>query len=165
MSSRQSAGFLVYRRSTKGSLEIFLVHPGGPFWRGKDDGAWSIPKGEIEPEEDPLAVARREFAEEVGSPVPEGDLVELGEILQSNGKRVIAWAVVGDIDESKVQSNTFEIEWPPRSGRVQSFPEIDRGAWFAVNLARRKLSRAQVALIDRLLAVVPQEEGIEQAHK
>jgi predicted NUDIX family NTP pyrophosphohydrolase len=152
--SKSSGGLVVYRRNGDGEIEVFLVHPGGPFWANKDDRAWSIPKGEYEPREDPLVAARREFEEEVGRPAPEGDLLELGEIRQPNGKRVIAWAVPGDVDENAVASNTFELEWPPRSGRMQSFPEVDRGAWFSSEVARKKLSRGQVAFIDRLLAAL-----------
>lgn len=124
---------------------------GGPFWAGKDDGAWSIPKGEYEPQEGALAAARREFQEEMGSPPPEGPVVELGEIRQPSGKRITAWAVPGEFDPARLQSNTFMLEWPPRSGRSQEYPEVDRACWFDADTARRKLVRGQVGFIDRLL--------------
>lgn len=147
-----SAGLLVYR-GTADVLEVFLVHPGGPFWARKDLGAWSIPKGEISPDEDPLPAARREFEEETGSAV-EGPTLALGEIRQAGGKRVQAWAVRGDLDASQVRSNTFEIEWPPRSGRMRAFPEVDRAAWFAIDEARRRILPSQAPLLDRLLAAL-----------
>jgi predicted NUDIX family NTP pyrophosphohydrolase len=147
---KRSAGLLVYRRSDDG-LEVLLVHPGGPFWARKDDGAWSIPKGEYEPSEDPLEVALREFEEELGAEPPDstGELT-LGELRQPSGKVVSAWAVEGDVDVSDVRSNMFEMEWPPRSGRTQEFPEVDRAGWFSPDQARRKLLRGQVGFLDRL---------------
>ena len=126
------------------------MHPGGPFWARKDEGAWSIPKGEYEPGEDPLAAARREFAEELGSPPPGGDVRDLGEVVQKGGKRVRAWAVEGDFDPATIVSNTFEIEWPPRSGRRRSFPECDRAEWFTLDAAGAKLLGAQRPFLDRL---------------
>ena len=145
-----SAGLLVYRR-TGGELEVLLVHPGGPFWAKKDDGAWSVPKGEYEPDEDPLEVALREFEEEIGAEPPDhATAVSLGELRQPSGKVVRAWAVEGDLDVSEVRSNTFEMEWPPRSGRTQEFPEVDRAGWFGLEEARRKLLRGQVGFLDRL---------------
>jgi predicted NUDIX family NTP pyrophosphohydrolase len=126
---------------------------GGPFWARKDDGAWSIPKGEYGPDEDALAVAHREFAEELGSPVPALDLLPLGE-LRASGKVLTVWAAEGDLDAGACTSNTFELEWPPRSGRIQEFPEIDRAAWFGIEEARSKLVRGQVPFLDRLLAAV-----------
>jgi predicted NUDIX family NTP pyrophosphohydrolase len=143
-----SAGILLYRRTLR-SLEVLLVHPGGPFWRNKDDGAWSIPKGEIDPGEKPEDVARREFFEELGSAAP-GPLRSLGEIRQRGGKRVHAFAAEGDVDIGTIKSNTFEIEWPPKSGRLQTFPEIDRAGWFALPVARAKILQSQSALLDRL---------------
>jgi predicted NUDIX family NTP pyrophosphohydrolase len=129
---------------------VLLVHPGGPFWAKKDAGAWSIPKGEyVDGEEDPLACARREFEEELGTPPPD-DLVPLGEVRQKSGKRVTAWAAAGDLDPTGIVSNTFTIEWPPRSGRMREFPEIDRAAWFALDEAREKINSAQAAFLDRL---------------
>ena len=130
-------------------LQVLLVHPGGPFWRSKDRGAWSIPKGEYEPGEDPEAAARREFAEELGV-APRGELQPLGEIRQAGGKRVVAFAVEGDLDADAIHSNQFEFEWPPRSGRIQTFPEVDRAAWFALPLAREKLIAGQRPLLDLL---------------
>jgi predicted NUDIX family NTP pyrophosphohydrolase len=124
---------------------------GGPLWSRKDEHAWTIPKGEYTADEDPLAAARREFAEELGSPPPDGPWLELGEVRQSGGKTVTAWAVEGEFDPETAVSNTFELEWPPRSGRLQSFPEIDRVAWFDVDTARAKLIAAQVAFLDRLV--------------
>jgi predicted NUDIX family NTP pyrophosphohydrolase len=138
----------MYRRIQ--GLELFLVHPGGPFFRNRDEGAWSIPKGEVEDGAEPLASALREFAEETGSPPPSGTPVPLGEIRQKGGKRVVAWAVEGDLDLSSVKSNTFELEWPPRSGRRQTFPEIDRAGFFPPELARRKINPAQAELVERL---------------
>jgi predicted NUDIX family NTP pyrophosphohydrolase len=143
-----SAGILLYRRNAA-LTEVFLVHPGGPFWARKDDGAWSIPKGEIEPGDEPLARARREFAEETGSAVA-GDFRALPPVRQAGGKIVHAWAVEGDADAAQVKSNRFTLEWPPRSGRLQEFPEVDRAAWFDLGTARRKLNPAQRALIDAL---------------
>jgi predicted NUDIX family NTP pyrophosphohydrolase len=147
-----SAGMLLYRRS--GSLEVLLGHMGGPFWAHKDDRAWSIPKGEYQPDEDGFAAARREFAEELGSPAPEVDYVDLGSERQRGGKTVRIWAGAADFDVRTVVSNTFELEWPPRSGRMQAFPEIDRAAWFAVETARAKLVAGQVVFVDRLIAAV-----------
>jgi predicted NUDIX family NTP pyrophosphohydrolase len=150
MAAKVSAGILLFRRAV--DLEVLLVHPGGPFWARKDDGAWSIPKGEHEPAEDPLAAARREFAEELGSPAPPGEPIELGGVTLTSGKVVTAWTIEGDFDAASAVSNTFELVWPPRSGRVQSFPEVDRAEWFSVALARRKLNPAQVPFLDRLQA-------------
>ena len=146
----RSAGILLHRGGADGR-EVLLVHPGGPFWAKRDDGAWSIPKGEYGPDEDPRLAARREFEEELGAALPgDAELRELGEVRQKNGKLVVAWAVEGDLDATAARSNTFELEWPPRSGRRQEFPEIDRAEWFAVARAREKLLPAQVALLDRL---------------
>jgi predicted NUDIX family NTP pyrophosphohydrolase len=128
-----------------------LVHMGGPFWQKKDDGAWSIPKGEHGPDEEPLAVARQEFREEIGRDAPAGEPLELGEVTQSGGKRVWAWAIEGDMDVSAIESNTFELEWPPRSGRIQLFPEVDRAGWFDLETAQRKLVKGQVPLLARLV--------------
>lgn len=154
---RRSAGLLLYRRVADG-VEVLAVHPGGPFWATRGDGAWSIPKGEYEPDEEPLAVARREFEEELGQPVPDGEPVALGDVRQKAGKVVSAWAVeVVDpaaVDVDAVVSNTFEMEWPPRSGRTQSFPEVDRVEWIDVATARRKLVAAQVEFVDRLVELL-----------
>ncbi|MGY1726801.1 NUDIX domain-containing protein [Geodermatophilus sp. SYSU D01062] len=145
---RRSAGVLLYRRTS--SVEVLLGHMGGPFWARKDEGAWSFPKGEYADGEDPLAVAHREFEEELGSPVPAASLVPLGE-LRTSGKVLTVWAGEGDLDADAAVSNTFTIEWPPRSGRLQEFPEIDRAAWFGVDEARSKLVKGQVPYLDRLL--------------
>jgi predicted NUDIX family NTP pyrophosphohydrolase len=129
---------------------VLLVHPGGPFWARRDAGAWSIPKGEYQEGEDPRACALREFEEETGTTLPPGELVELGSVRQKGGKTVSAWAAEGDLDAGAVRSNTFTMEWPPRSGRMAEFPEIDRAAWFDVETAREKLVPAQAAFLDRL---------------
>ena len=148
--AKRSAGILLYRgRGTK--LELLLVHPGGPFWAKKDQGAWSIPKGEYEPGEDSLAVARREFEEELGSPPPLGEFLELGELVQPSRKVITAFTCQGDFDPAKLTSNHFEMEWPPKSGRKQSFPEVDRAAWFMPAEAREKIQPGQAPFIDRLL--------------
>jgi predicted NUDIX family NTP pyrophosphohydrolase len=146
---RTSAGILLYRLRPAGP-EVLLGHMGGPFWAKKDDGGWSIPKGEHGPDEDPLAVARREFEEELGSSVPTQELVPLGALRVTSGKVLTVWAAEGDLDAAAAQSNTFTVEWPPRSGRVQEFPEIDRAAWFGLDEARSKLVKGQVPFLDRL---------------
>jgi len=148
--AKRSAGILLYRgRGTK--LELLLVHPGGPFWAKKDQRAWSIPKGEYELGEDSLAVARREFEEELGSPPPEGSFIELGELVQPSRKVITAFAGQGDFDPAKLTSNHFKMEWPPESGRKQSFPEVDRAAWFMTAEAREKIQPGQAPFIDCLL--------------
>jgi len=152
--SKKSAGLLVYRKSLNSVPEVLLVHPGGPFWRNKDEGAWSIPKGEFEDEEEPLAAAQREFAEELGSSPPQNDYLSLGSIKQKNGKTVHAWAVKGAFDTAHVKSCTFTCEWPPRSGRVQEFPEIDRAEWFVPEVAKEKILAAQSPFIDRLVELL-----------
>jgi predicted NUDIX family NTP pyrophosphohydrolase len=146
----RSAGLLLYR--CRGDvLEVLLGHMGGPYWQRKDSAAWSIPKGEYEADEDPLLAARREFAEEFGLPAPDGvDYEPLGEVLQRGGKVVTAWAVHADVDVTTIVSNTFEMEWPPGSGRRQSFPEIDRAGWFRIPVARLKIVQGQLPLLDRL---------------
>jgi predicted NUDIX family NTP pyrophosphohydrolase len=144
-----SAGLVLFRR--REALEVLLVHPGGPFWAKKDDGAWSIPKGEVEDGEDPRARALIEFAEETGTALdPSTELAELGSVKQKGGKIVIAFAAEGDLDADAITSNTFEMEWPPRSGRRQAFPEVDRAAWFGLEEARVKMNAAQAELLDRL---------------
>jgi predicted NUDIX family NTP pyrophosphohydrolase len=147
---RRSAGIVLYRAGAAG-LEVLLVHPGGPFWAKKDLGAWSIPKGEYEPGEDPQACALREFEEETGTRLSAPELVDLGAVVQKAGKEVTAWAARGDLDAAAVRSNSFTMEWPPRSGRQQEFPEIDRAEWFTLEAARGKLVSAQVELLDRLV--------------
>jgi predicted NUDIX family NTP pyrophosphohydrolase len=141
-------------RERDGALEVLLGHMGGPFWARKDEGAWSIPKGELLDGEDPLAGARREFAEELGHPPPEGEILSLGEIRQKAGKRVIAFAVRGDFDPADLVPGTFEMQWPPRSGRTQSFPELDRVAWFDLAAAKAKVVKGQISLLHRLAEVV-----------
>jgi predicted NUDIX family NTP pyrophosphohydrolase len=148
--SALSAGLLVYRLTDERVLEVLIVHPGGPFWARRDEGAWSLPKGEVEPGGEPAATADREFAEELGTAPPPGPRLDLGEVTQRGGKRVRAWAVAGDLDVSVVHSNSFDIEWPRGSGRIRSFPEVDRAAWFTAAVARRKLVEAQAAFVDRL---------------
>jgi predicted NUDIX family NTP pyrophosphohydrolase len=145
----RSAG-IVLHRGRGDELEVLLVHPGGPVWARRDAGVWSIPKGEHANDEDPLAAARREFAEELGTPAPDGEALELGEIRQKSGKRVQAWALAGDLEAERIHSNTFSMQWPPRSGRLQEFPEVDRAQWFGLDEAREKLNPAQVELLDRL---------------
>ncbi len=146
---KSSAGILVFRRSN-GQPEVLLGHMGGPFWSRKDAAAWSIPKGEYEPDEEPLAAARREFTEELGLPPPDGTLVDLGAARQPSGKVVTVWAVEGDLDPADVVPGTFTMEWPRGSGRIQEFPEIDRAGWFGLELARDKLVAGQRVFLDRL---------------
>jgi predicted NUDIX family NTP pyrophosphohydrolase len=150
---RKSAGLLLFR-GAGAELEVLLVHPGGPFWATRDLGAWSIPKGECEDGEDPRATARREFAEELGNPAPDGEAIELGEVRQKAGKTVLAWGIAGDLDPEQITSNTFTMEWPPRSGRSQEFPEVDRAGWFGLGEARERINPAQVALLERLREAV-----------
>ena len=148
---RTSAGILLYRRAGDGTVEVLIGHMGGPFWAKKDAGGWSIPKGEYAPGEDPFAAAQREFLEELGSPVPAVDFVPLGEVRQSGSKTLTVWAAQGDFDVTTAVSNTFSLEWPPRSGRQQEFPEIDRAAWVRLDAARDLVVKGQVPLLDRLL--------------
>ena len=152
MAKKLSAAILLYR-FRDGRLEVFLVHPGGPFWAKKDDGAWSLPKGEYLAEDDALAVAKREFLEEVGQEV-EGQLVPLTAIKQPSGKVISAWAVKGDVDPTTLKSNTFSMEWPPKSGKQKEFSEIDRGEWFSPRTAKAKILPGQVGFIDQLLVLL-----------
>ncbi|HXE43913.1 MAG TPA: NUDIX domain-containing protein [Conexibacter sp.] len=157
--AKRSAGILMFRRTGDGELEVLLVHPGGPFWARRDAGAWSIPKGEVDQGEDERACALRELAEETGAAfpdAPEDELLALGEVRQKSGKVVAAWAIERDLDADAIVSNTFELEWPPRSGRVQMFPEVDRAAWLSLPAARRKLLPAQAPFLDRLAEAVSQ---------
>lgn len=146
-----SAGILLYRGAST-HVEVLLVHPGGPWWSRRDAGAWSIPKGECLRDEEPFLAARREFAEELGIAPPDGERLDLGEIRQKGGKRVLAWALAGDLDTAGITSNSFTLEWPPRSGQMREFPEVDRAEWFLLPVAREKINPAQVELIDRLEA-------------
>lgn len=148
MAKKNSAGFLLYRIRS-GALEVFLVHPGGPFWAKKDAGAWSIPKGESEEGADPLETAKREFFEETGSAI-DGKFIALTTLKQRSGKLVHAWAVEGDIDASSVSSNSFSMEWPPRSGKQHEFPEVDKGEWFTIPVARERLQAGQCGFLDEL---------------
>jgi len=152
---KRSAGILLFR-SSNSELEVFLVHPGGPFWAKKHAGAWSIPKGEYSDGDNPLDAAKREFAEETGVRV-DGDFIPLGEVKQAGGKIVIAWALEGDTDAKLIQSNTFTIEWPPGSGRMREFPEVDTADWFSLRVAQVKLVTGQVKFLKRLAQHVDQE--------
>jgi predicted NUDIX family NTP pyrophosphohydrolase len=147
---KRSAGILAYRTNNQ-LLQVFLVHPGGPYFTNKDAGFWTIPKGEFDDDEEPLAAAQREFLEETGVALT-GNFMELEPIIQKSGKKVYAWAIDFDIDETKTSSNTFEIEWPPRSGLKKMFPEIDKAQWFTANEAKQKINAAQVRLIDELMS-------------
>ena len=133
---------------------MLLVHPGGPMWAKRDAGAWSIPKGEYDPTEDPLAAAKREFEEELGTPAPDGPVKDLGEVKQKSGKIVSAWAVAGDLDVTEITSNTVEVQWPPRSGKMLEIPEVDRAEWFGLRVAREKINPAQAELVDRLAEIL-----------
>ncbi|MBW0017306.1 MAG: NUDIX domain-containing protein [Mycobacterium sp.] len=146
-----SAGLLLYR-AREGVVEVLLAHPGGPFWARKDDGAWSIPKGEHTDDEDPWPAAQREFCEEIGLPVPTGPCIDLGSLKQSGGKVVSAFAVRADLDITDARSNTFELEWPKGSGKTREFPEVDRVGWFPVARARAKILKGQLGFLDRLMA-------------
>ncbi len=145
--AKRSAGLLLFRRR-EGNLEVLLVHPGGPFWAGKDEGVWSIPKGEYAEDDDAFAAAKREFFEETGLRA-EGQGIALGEVKQAGGKVVVAWAMAGDMDPSQIRSNTFSLEWPPRSGRRKEFPEVDRGDWFSLAAAAGKIVKGQIPLLER----------------
>jgi predicted NUDIX family NTP pyrophosphohydrolase len=157
--AKKSAGLLLFRYASQapGRLEVLLAHPGGPYWTRKDEGSWSIPKGEIADDEEPLAAAKREFSEEMGHAV-EGEFVALEPVQQPSGKRVLVWAVGCDFDPSTLASNMFSLEWPPKSGRQEQFPEVDRVAWFPIDDARRKILKGQAPFLDQLLGKVP---GIE----
>ncbi|MBL1109055.1 NUDIX domain-containing protein [Streptomyces sp. 5-8] len=147
--TKRSAGLLLFRHTDEG-LEVLLGHMGGPFFAKKDSGAWTVPKGEYDPEEPAWEAARREFREELGLAPPDGEAVPLGEVVQANGKIVTAWAVEGDLDPDQIEPGTFTMEWPPRSGRTQEFPELDRVAWFGLDRARAVIIAAQAAFLDRL---------------
>jgi predicted NUDIX family NTP pyrophosphohydrolase len=162
MDMKTSAGILVYRKKDA-TVEVLLVHPGGPFWAKKDDHAWSIPKGEYQEGEDPLTVAKREFKEEIGQTVPSGDLIELGTAKLGNSKVVSAWAVEGDLDASNITSNTFTIEWPPRSGKQQEFPEVDRAEWYDLSTASHKVHPGLNDFLKRLAGHLKVEFADESA--
>ncbi|MCW2951353.1 MAG: hydrolase [Conexibacter sp.] len=149
--AKRSAGILLHRRGPVGP-EVLLVHPGGPFFANRDAGAWSIPKGEYDEDEEAQAAALREFAEETGTRLPEGTLADLGEVRQKGGKRVRAWAAEGDLDADAIVSNSFPLEWPPRSGQIRQFPEVDRAGWFSLPEARERILAAQQPLLERLAA-------------
>lgn len=153
-----SAGLLLFRHRD-GALEVLIAHMGGPFWARKDEGAWSIIKGQYVPPEEPFAAARREFEEETGSPPPEGEALPLGDVVQGSGKRVTAWAIESDFDPVGIRCQTFTVEWPPRSGKMQEFPEIDRAEWVDADTAKGKLVRAQAAFVDRLRDVLAATPG------
>jgi predicted NUDIX family NTP pyrophosphohydrolase len=155
--AKQSAGLLVYR-AKDAQLEVFLVHPGGPFWAKKDDGAWTIPKGEFAPDEDSLAAAQREFTEETGVAVA-GPFASLGSVRQAGGKTIHAFVAAADFDAANIVSNTFRLEWPPRSGRFAEFPEVDRGDWFTLEAAAAKINPAQLPLLTRLREALTQAQG------
>jgi len=159
MASKSSAGILMYR-VRNGTVEVFLVHPGGPYWAKKDDGSWSIPKGEFEKAEDPLAAAKREFQEETGFSCS-GEFLELAPVKQLGGKTVYAWAISGDCDAEAVRSNTFSIEWPPRSGKRAEFPEVDRAAWFPLDVAKEKIQSGQRGLLQQLESILPPSRARE----
>ncbi|HUR90376.1 MAG TPA: NUDIX domain-containing protein [Ramlibacter sp.] len=150
---KRSAGLLMYRRTSGGAIEVLLARPGGPYWRGKDTGAWTLPKGEYEPPEQPLAAALREWAEETGFPA-HPPFLPLGDVVQKAGKRVSAWAFEGDCDPAAMQCNTFEMEWPPRSGRMQTFPELEEVRWFAIDDARARINAAQAIFLERLVRAI-----------
>jgi predicted NUDIX family NTP pyrophosphohydrolase len=158
--SKLSAGVLLYR-AHDGVVEVLIAHPGGPFWARKDDGVWSIPKGEYTEDDDPWVAAQREFAEELGLPVPAGVRVDFGPLKQPSGKVVTAFAVRGDLDVTDAHSNTFELEWPKGSGKVREFPEVDRVGWFSVAQARSKLLKGQRAFLDRLMTI-PELTGLSE---
>ena len=145
---RKSAGILLYRFQKDG-VEVFLVHPGGPFWVNKDKGSWSVPKGEYNDDEDALKAAQREFQEETGLSI-QGNFIELGEVRQPSGKRVMIWALENDQEVENIRSNTFQLEWPPKSGKMQEFPEVDRGGWFSLPEARQKILKGQISFLDKL---------------
>jgi predicted NUDIX family NTP pyrophosphohydrolase len=152
-SAKRSAGILVYR-VRESLLDVLLVHPGGPFWAKKDEGAWFIPKGEIEADEAPLAAALREFTEELGMSPPPGDPLDLGSVKNKGGKLIQAWGLCGDLDLSSFRSNTFSLEWPPRSGKQRDFPEVDRARYFALEAARVKMHPAELPLVERLVQLL-----------
>ena len=153
MPPKRSAGILLYRRRAS-LIEVLLVHPGGPFWRNKDDGAWFLPKGELEADEDPLSAAMREFREELGAAPPAAEPLSLGTVKNKSGKLIFAWALEGDFEPADLQSNTFSVEWPPRSGKLRDFPEVDRAAFFSFEVGATKIHSAELPLLERLKRAV-----------
>jgi predicted NUDIX family NTP pyrophosphohydrolase len=151
MAKKESSGLLLYRR--RGDLEVFLIHPGGPFWAKKDAGAWSLPKGEIGDGEEPLEAAKREFMEETGLPI-DGEFLPLDTLKQSGGKVIHAWAIEADCDPGQVRSNLFSMEWPPKSGKTQNFPEVDRAGWFNIPEARKRILAGQVGFLDQFISLL-----------
>jgi predicted NUDIX family NTP pyrophosphohydrolase len=162
MASKRSAGIVLYRRQGA-QVEVLLVHPGGPFWSKKDDGAWFIPKGELEEGEEPLDAARREFREELGSEPPTGEPLELGTVKSKSGKLIYAWALEGELDLSTIKSSTFSLEWPPRSGKMREFPEVDRAAFYSLSDAEPKLHSAEWPLLQRLRDLLRATDGSPQS--
>jgi predicted NUDIX family NTP pyrophosphohydrolase len=158
---KQSAGLLVYRLKN-GEPQVLIAHMGAPWWAKKDKGAWTVPKGELQEGEEPLEAAKREFQEELGLPLPDGELIELGQIKQNNNKTVTAWAVEADLDASSISSNTFTVEWPPKGGKMQEFPEIDRAAWFTLSEAAAKLVPGQGGLLENLANALHIPFGAEE---
>jgi predicted NUDIX family NTP pyrophosphohydrolase len=158
----RSAGLLLYRITPEGVVEVLLAHPGGPFWSRKEEGAWSVPKGEYDPDADALATAYREFREETGHDAPDGEPIFLGEVRQPSGKRVTAWALRGELDVTQASSNTFEMEWPRGSGTLREFPEVDRLEWVSVERARTKLLKGQVPFLDRLTQSIGSDSELPQ---
>lgn len=152
MSAKRSAGILLFRQ-VENRLEVLLVHPGGPFWSKKDDGAWFVPKGELEADEEPLAAALREFREELGSDPPSGEPLALGSVKNKSGKLIQVWALEGELDVRSLKSNTFSLEWPPRSGQMREFPEVDRASFFCLAEAERKIHTAELPFLERLAAL------------
>jgi predicted NUDIX family NTP pyrophosphohydrolase len=162
MAKKTTAGLLLYRRCPE--LEVFLVHPGGPFWTRKDAGAWSIPKGEVEDGEDPLQAAKREFTEETGFTIS-GEFRSLDPLKQPGGKIIYAWAIEADYDPEQIRSNVFSLEWPPKSGKMKQYPEVDRAAWFNISEARNKILAGQVGFIEQLIAVLGENSSESQPSK
>lgn len=155
---KRSAGLLMYRYNSNNELEVFLVHPGGPFWAKKDEGAWSVPKGEYKENEKPLDAARREFAEETGSQIvaflADKDFISLSAVKQTGGKIITAWAFQGEFNSENIKSNIFEMEWPPKSGKMVEFPEADRAGWFNLEKAKKKISKGQIGFLEELVKIL-----------
>ncbi|MFW6325012.1 MAG: NUDIX domain-containing protein [Desulfovibrionales bacterium] len=157
---KQSAGLLPFR-SRQGRVEVFLVHMGGPFWKKKDESAWTLPKGELQSGEAPLKTAIREFHEETGLPMEAGEFIDLGSVRQKSGKIIFCWAFEGDLDPTRMKSNTFTLEWPPRSGIFRDFPEADKGEWFPLDIAQKKMVSGQAEFLHRLISSLSGQHGIK----